>query len=141
VRSEVASPDPYEIAFDPARADFSEMNERHVRDFFIGEVRRKTFVRVDEKGTEVAAVISVGMRLTSMQIRGRKLTFDRPFYSGIMGQKAGMPLFIGIMANPAAREFQSEARRSKKRRGSDRAPPLRIILQPAFFTWLGFFQK
>lgn len=91
------------IAFDPGRADFSGMSEQHAKDLFIGTVRHKTFVRVDEKGTEAAAVTSVGMRLTSMPIVDRKLVFDRPFVYGIMDMKAGLPLFVGIMENPAAK--------------------------------------
>ena len=91
------------IAFDPGRADFSGMSERHAKDLFIGTVRHKTFVRVDEKGTEAAAVTSVGMRLTGMPLIERQLIFDRPFLYGIMDMKAGIPLFVGIMENPAAR--------------------------------------
>lgn len=90
------------IAFDPGRADFSGMSERHAKDLFIGTVRHKTFVRVDEKGTEAAAVTSVGMRLTGMPLIERQLVFDRPFLYGIMDMKAGIPLFVGIMENPAA---------------------------------------
>jgi serine protease inhibitor len=91
------------IAFDPGRADFSGMSERHTKDLFIGTVRHKTFVRVDEKGTEAAAVTSVGMRLTSLPLVDRQLVFDRPFVYGIMDLKAGIPLFAGIMENPAAK--------------------------------------
>jgi Serine protease inhibitor len=91
------------IAFDPGRADFSGMSERHAKDLFIGTVKHKTFVRVDEKGTEAAAVTSVGMRLTSLPLVERQLVFDRPFVYGIMDLKAGIPLFVGIMENPAAR--------------------------------------
>jgi serine protease inhibitor len=91
------------IAFDPGRADFSGMSERHTRDLFIGTVRHKTFVRVDEKGTEAAAVTSVGMRMTSLPAIDREISFDRPFLYGIMDRKAGIPLFVGIMENPAAK--------------------------------------
>jgi len=91
------------IAFDPGRADFSGMSESRTKDLFIGTVRHKTFVRVDEKGTEAAAVTSVGMRLTSMPLIERQLVFDRPFLYGIMDMKAGIPLFVGIMDNPAAK--------------------------------------
>jgi serpin B len=91
------------IAFDPGRADFSGMSERRTKDLFIGTVRHKTFVRVDEKGTEAAAVTSVGMRMTSIVTIERELVFDRPFVYGIMDMKAGIPLFAGIMENPAAK--------------------------------------
>jgi len=89
------------IAFDPARADFSAMSERRTKDLFIGTVRHKTFVRVDEKGTEASAVTSVGMRMTSLPSVDRKISFDRPFLYGIVDLKAGIPLFVGILENPA----------------------------------------
>lgn len=91
------------VAFDPARADFSGMSERKAKDLYIGSVRHKTFVRVDEKGTEAAAVTSVGMRMTSIPAVEREITFDRPFFYGIMDLEAGIPLFAGILENPAVR--------------------------------------
>ncbi len=91
------------IAFDPNRADFSQMNEQHRSNLFISEVKHKTFIRVDEKGTEAAAATSVEMRITSMPMSDKQLTFDRPFFYGIMDVKTGMPLFVGIMEDPAAK--------------------------------------
>ena len=77
------------------------MSERRTKDLFIGTVRHKTFVRVDEKGTEASAVTSVGMRMTSLPSVDRKISFDRPFLYGIVDLKAGIPLFVGILENPA----------------------------------------
>ena len=92
-----------EIAFDPDRADFSGMNESGARNLYIGEVKHKTFVRVDEKGTEAAAVTSIGIRATSIVTESRKLVFDRPFVYGIMDTRSGIPLFAGILENPAGK--------------------------------------
>lgn len=91
------------IAFDPDRADFSGMNESRARNLYIGEVKHKTFVRVDEKGTEASAVTSIGIRATSFVPESRKLVFDRPFVYGIMDTSGGIPLFVGIMENPAGK--------------------------------------
>ena len=91
------------ITFDPDRADFSGMNESRARNLFIGEVKHKTFVRVDEKGTEASAVTSIGIRATSIVTDARKLIFDRPFVYGIMDTNTGIPLFAGIMENPAGK--------------------------------------
>jgi serine protease inhibitor len=89
------------IAFDPARADFSQMNDSHEKNLYIGEVKHKTFVRVDEKGTEAAAVTSVEMRVTSLPMSDKQIVFDRPFIYGILDVKTGVPLFVGILDNPA----------------------------------------
>ena len=91
-----------DIAFDPGLADFSQMNESHEKNLYIGEVKHKTFVRVDEKGTEAAAVTSVEMRVTSLPVSDKQVVFDRPFLYGIMDMKTGVPLFVGIMENPAS---------------------------------------
>src|SRR5699024_5338647 len=47
------------IAFEPNNADFSLMREDLLKDLYISEVRQKTYIKVDEKGTEAAAVTSV----------------------------------------------------------------------------------
>ncbi len=91
-----------EIAFLPNRADFSLMNESRTKDLFIGDVIHKTFVRVDEKGTEAAAVTSVEIRTSGMPMSEKELVFDKPFVYGIMDLDAGMPLFVGIMEKPEA---------------------------------------
>jgi serine protease inhibitor len=89
------------IAFDPYNADFSQMNEQHTKDLYISEVKHKTFIRVDEKGTEASAATSVEIRVTAMPLSDKQITFDRPFLYGIMDLQTGMPLFIGIMEDPA----------------------------------------
>ncbi|WP_425801298.1 serpin family protein [Desulfitobacterium sp. Sab5] len=91
-----------EIAFDRYKADFSQMNEQHAKDLFISKVLQKTFLMVDEKGTEAAAATSVEMKTRGIPMSDKKLTFDRPFLYGIMDVKTGLPLFVGIMENPAS---------------------------------------
>ncbi|WP_313165779.1 serpin family protein [Sedimentibacter sp.] len=81
-------------------ADFSKMNESGEKNLFISEVKHKTYVKVDEKGTEAAAATSVEVRLTGMPMEIPKLTFDRPFVYGIVDVTTGIPLFIGIMEDP-----------------------------------------
>ncbi len=88
------------IAFDPSKADFSQMSEDLQKDLYISEVKQKTYIKVDEKGTEAAAVTSVGAEVTSMPIELPRVVFDRPFVYGIVDVTTGIPLFIGIMENP-----------------------------------------
>ena len=86
--------------FDPGRADFSNMNAQKKSELFIDEVLHKTFIRVDEKGTEAAAVTAVMMRLTSMMPSGTPLVFDRPFFYGIVDLLSNEAVFLGVMQVP-----------------------------------------
>ncbi|AEV27925.1 serine protease inhibitor [Sphaerochaeta pleomorpha str. Grapes] len=88
------------IAFDSQLADFSLMTENKTKDLVLDEILHKTFIRVDEKGSEAAAVTAVMMKATSMPIQSMPLVFDRPFVYGIMDRQEGIPLFLGILDNP-----------------------------------------
>ncbi|MCK4597226.1 serpin family protein, partial [bacterium] len=86
------------IAFDPDWADFRNMySTRHV---WISKVKHKTFVEVNEEGTEAAAVTSVEMYTDS----GGPPTFraDRPFVFMIRENESGTILFIGKIVDPTA---------------------------------------
>jgi len=89
------------VAFDSNSADFSLMNEDHEKNLFISEVKHKTYCRVDEKGTEAAAVTSIEMELTSALMPPEiRILFDRPFVYGIVDSVTQAPLFLGLMRNP-----------------------------------------
>lgn len=89
-------------AFDPAAADLSLMNSGRRKDLYIGDVKHKTYCRIDEAGTEAAAVTSVEIRETSMPESDIELDFNRPFIYGIIDTVTGLPLFLGIMDDPTA---------------------------------------
>lgn len=63
----------------------------------ISEVKHKTFVLVDEAGTEAAAVTSVGVGVTSAPVEFR---VDRPFVFAIRERLSGTILFMGRVMNP-----------------------------------------
>ena len=84
-----------DAAFDPQRADFSGINTD--RELYISEVKHKTFVRVDEEGTEAAAATSVEMGTTSVP---PVMRVDRPFIFVIHERHSGAILFIGQMTVP-----------------------------------------
>jgi len=78
-------------------ADFTGIDRRG--SLAISEVKHKSFVQVDEEGTEAAAVTSVGIRLTS--VGGTTvLRLDRPFLYVIREHDSGTILFIGKLAIP-----------------------------------------
>lgn len=84
-------------AFDERLADFSRMTGG--RDLFITEAFQKTFLKVDEEGTEAAAATAVGMGPTSAP---PSLSFDRPFLFAIRERFSGAILFIGVIGDPTA---------------------------------------
>lgn len=90
-------------AFDPARADFSQMAElRNGNKLYISEVKHKTWAEVNEEGTVAAAVTSVGISLTSVQAPREKFVMkvDRPFFFAIRDNATGVLLFMGSITNP-----------------------------------------
>jgi serine protease inhibitor len=67
----------------------------------ISEVKHKTYVEVNEEGTEAAAVTSIGISLTAMPSIPQML-IDRPFIFIIREHTSGTILFIGKIVNPVA---------------------------------------
>ena len=83
------------IAFDPGAADFTRMLD--TGGLWIGEVKHKTFVEVNEEGTEAAAVTSVGM---TMGISATAMRADRPFVFAIREHHSNTILFMGKIVEP-----------------------------------------
>lgn len=87
-----------EAAFDAGRANFSGM--RAQRDLFIQNVKHKSFVEVNEEGTEAAASTSVAIGITSVVSRRFSMIINRPFYMAIRDDKTGLLLFSGAIFEP-----------------------------------------
>ena len=80
------------LAFSNA-ADFSLMSSTPLA---IGFVKQKTYIDVDEEGTEAAAVTGLGMRTTSVApSRTIDFTADRPFFYIIRSDSNSEILFLG----------------------------------------------
>ncbi len=86
-----------EIAFTPHTADLSGLSEQGQNNLYLDEVIHKVFIRVDEEGTEAAAVTSVGVMPTSMP---PQMIVDRPFVFIIHERESGANLFMGKVKNP-----------------------------------------
>jgi serpin B len=86
------------VAFSPSAADFTGINADH--DLFIGFVLHKTFVDVNETGTEAAAVTVVGMETTGVGPSGWTMSVDRPFLFVIHEKESGALLFMGKIVAP-----------------------------------------
>jgi len=88
-----------EIAFTPGLADFSHINEPAGQRLFISEVLHKTFLQVDEQGTEAAAVTSVAMTLSAAPT-GIYMIVNRPFLCVIRERNSNTVLFAGKVMVP-----------------------------------------
>ena len=91
-----------ELAFDPNRADFSALAQAPGENVYIQGVYHKTFLRIDEKGTEAAAATGVTIGVTSVPQFDFRMTLDRPFLCAIQDQKTGVILFLGTIVHPSA---------------------------------------
>ncbi|MBF9143648.1 serpin family protein [Hymenobacter properus] len=83
-------------AFTP-QANFSRMLDGGPSTLFISEVKHKTYLEVNEEGTEAAAVTSVGAVTTSVP---SPTMLNRPFLFLIREKSSGAILFIGQLMNP-----------------------------------------
>jgi len=84
-------------AFEPGAADFSRMSASAGGDLYVSEVLHKSFVEVDEQGTEAAAATKVTIRVTSMP---PAIRIDRPFLFIIRERFSGTILFQGKIVAP-----------------------------------------
>ena len=81
-------------------ADFSAMADEPL---FVSEVKQKSFVEVNEEGTEAAAVTTVTMMAAGMPrpIKVFEMIVDRPFLFVIADDQTKSILFMGVIHDPA----------------------------------------
>jgi serpin B len=93
-------------AFDKPRgsANFDRMAPRRPNDYlYISDVFHKTFVNLDEKGTEAAAATAVHMMTMSAARRPSEtveVRVDHPFIFAIQHRASGACLFLGHVVDP-----------------------------------------
>jgi len=68
-------------------------------ELFISKVKHKTYIKVNEEGTEAAAVTSVGMETVSIKEKTFIMQLNRPYYFLINYNDT--VVFIGKMMNPS----------------------------------------
>jgi len=84
-------------AFDDAKANLSGISE--AAKLVISEVKHKSYIKVDERGTEAAAVTGITVGVTSMPI-DNSFRADHPFVFAIREKDTKAILFIGKVMNP-----------------------------------------
>jgi serpin B len=72
--------------------------------FVISSVVQSTYWKVDEEGSEAAAVTTTGIRASAVARPAQpfRMIVDRPFFCAIEDRRSGALLFIGAIYDPAA---------------------------------------
>lgn len=92
-------------AFDKPRgsADFDRIAPRRVTDYlYVSEVFHKTFLKLDEKGTEAAAATAAEM-MEGEALRSKppiEVRVDHPFFFAIQHRASATCLFLGRVTDP-----------------------------------------
>lgn len=82
------------------QADFSKMVEGDAS-LLISKVKQKTYIDVNEEGTEAAAVTGIQMDASSAPPDDPfVMEVNRPFFIAITDDESGVVLFMGLIANP-----------------------------------------
>lgn len=83
-------------------ADFSKMTGN--KELYISAIIHKTFIEVDEKGTEAAAATAVVMRMKSAPPQiCKEFKADHPFFYFIRENETGTILFSGRLNDPSTK--------------------------------------
>jgi serine protease inhibitor len=85
------------IVFDYMRANLTGISK--MGKLYVTDVLHKTYVKVDEEGTEAAAVTTIVVGVTVVFPKP-VMRIDRPFIFAIREHKTGTILFIGKVVNP-----------------------------------------
>ena len=81
-----------------SKAQFGGISDEEL---FISDVLQKTYINVNEKGTEAAAVtVAIAGALSMRPPKSEIITFDRPFIYAIIKDNSNEMLFAGKVGNP-----------------------------------------
>lgn len=83
-------------AFEGNSAQFQKMFD--FGNMHFSDILHKTFIEVDENGTEAAAVTAIALEKLSLPPKPLNVKFDKPFYFAICDNLSGEILFMGRYA-------------------------------------------
>ena len=84
-------------------ANFSKIIEED-DPLWISLVKQKTFIEVDEKGTEAAAATQIDVVTESEGPKAVSMVVDRPYFIAISDEQTGAILFMGAIRDPQAEQ-------------------------------------
>lgn len=89
-----------DLPFDSAQADFTAMGTCPEGKLYINQVLHKTYIEVEEKGTQGGAATVVGMNSAAAPEEPKEqmvVTLDRPFVYLVVDTSSMLPLFMGTV--------------------------------------------
>lgn len=88
-------------AFDMDRADLSGLGSSELGPLFISQVLHRTYIEVDERGTQAGAATAVladaGADAPGMEEPVPRVYLDRPFLYMLVDRETNLPAFIGVV--------------------------------------------
>ena len=86
-------------AFDADKADFSKLGVSADGNIYMNRVLHKTFISVDERGTEAGAATVVEMTCETAieEAETYRVYLERPFVYAIVDNETNIPLFMGTV--------------------------------------------
>lgn len=88
------------IAFG-SNANFSKIYDPSQVKVYISKAIHKAYIKVNEEGTEAAAVTVIGITYTTLPAPPPIFKLDHPFVYSIVEKQTGAILFLGIVNDPA----------------------------------------
>ncbi len=93
-----------QVPFSPDNANFRRMfTASSDTNLFISEVLHKTYLKVDEQGSEAAAATAIIVKGVEAVMPGPppfRMIVDRPFVCAIVDNATGLVLFLGAITEP-----------------------------------------
>lgn len=83
-------------------ADFSKIYDPSQLQVYISKAIHKAYIKVNEEGTEAAAVTAIGITITAMPLPPPVFKLDHPFVYSIVEKQTGAVIFLGIVNDPAS---------------------------------------
>lgn len=91
-------------AFDSQKANFSKMIDKSTQtELYLSEVLHKTFIDVNEEGTEASAATAAEASSKTLDFTSKyfEMKLNRPFLFALHDQKTNKILFLGHVADPS----------------------------------------
>jgi serpin B len=81
-------------------ADFSKLYDPSQVSVHISKAIHKTYIKVDEEGTEASAATAIGISMTTSIPQPYIFKLDHPFLYAVVEKQTGAILFLGMMNEP-----------------------------------------